>query len=90
MGLGFVIIGLLFSVILGDWNAAATISGVTAAICLGFSAVFSGALNSGDRNRANLATETDDNRKIRIGWSFKLFLVGIPNLIAVIIYLTKF
>jgi len=66
------------------------ISGLIAAMCLGFSAIFSGALNSGDKIRTNLATESDGNRKMRVGCSLKLFLVGLPNIIAVIIYLTKF
>lgn len=90
IGLGFaiVILGLLFSCIFGDIDIATKISGATVAICLGFGAIFSGLLGSGDRIRANYSTEDNEERKRRTRWISKLLLVGLPNLLAVIVYIT--
>jgi len=89
LGFAIVVIGLPFSCMFGDIDIAIKISGSAAVICLGLGAIFSGFLGSGDKIRANYATEDNEDRKRRTRWSSMFFLVGLPNLLAVIFYITK-
>ncbi|GAY76102.1 MULTISPECIES: DUF5316 domain-containing protein [Sporolactobacillus] len=62
----------------------ASIAAVIGIVCLLISALASGALVSGDRNRANFATEDKKSRNERTGMMSRLFLLGLPNFVAFI------
>lgn len=53
------------------------------------SAILSGALVSGDRIRANYATETAEDRANRHLWMIRFFLAGIPSAIVAIILIIQ-
>nr|WP_253264284.1 DUF5316 domain-containing protein [Brevibacillus sp. MCWH] len=67
----------------GYWNTFAVVGGAAWL----FSAVCSGALLSGDRIRANYATETAEDRKQRQKWAGRLFLFGLPFVVTAIFLL---
>jgi hypothetical protein len=64
----------------GYWNAFAVVGGAAWL----FGAVCSGALLSGDRIRANHATETAEDRKQRLKWAGRFFLIGLPFVVTAI------
>ncbi len=74
------ILGLLTSILFENSklaNNSLLIIGIGSMI---LAAIFSGALASGDRVRANYSDEQDFRE--RMSWSLKLFLFGIPSLLA--------
>lgn len=76
-----VIIGFITS----DWNLFMKITGFAAIVPLLLSGLLSGALVDGDRLRANFKTETKEDRLRRNKWTFKFFLISLPNLSLLII-----
>ncbi|MDG5787121.1 DUF5316 domain-containing protein [Evansella sp. AB-P1] len=60
-------------------------TGIVSILCLLLAGIFTGALNSGDRNRANWHSETKGNRKVRTGMAVTFSLIAIPNIIGAII-----
>ncbi|WP_421378023.1 DUF5316 domain-containing protein [Bacillus salacetis] len=87
IGLISSILGVLLSMIIWGLENAYYISAGIAVIFLGISIISSGAMVSGDRMRANFATESAEDRRARNGITFKSALIGLPNLgIAVLVY----
>lgn len=58
---------------------------VVSVIFIAIAILISGFSVSGDRMRANNASESRNDRKWRIGFSGKLVLIAIPNIIALCI-----
>lgn len=54
-------------------------------ICLAIAGILSGAFVSGDRIRANTATEEKEDRRQRQDWSIKIFMFGLPSFLAAIL-----
>ncbi|WP_164553396.1 DUF5316 domain-containing protein [Brevibacillus marinus] len=87
LGFSILLITAICSLVAHNLWITVTISGIIGVVCILLSAIFTGALTSGDRLRANHATETSEDRRIRVNWAFKLALVGLPNLVAAILIL---
>lgn len=87
VGILLAVVGVLVSSIIWGISKSYLIPGTIGVILIGLSMITSGALVSGDRMRANFATETAQDRKKRNSITFRLALVGLPNLaMAFLIY----
>ncbi|WP_018933803.1 DUF5316 family protein [Gracilibacillus lacisalsi] len=87
IGIIFAVIGVLLSIIIWGVDKAYVITGGIGIVFIGISMIFSGALLSGDRMRANYATESAKDRRTRNTVTFRAALIGITNLIiALLIY----
>jgi len=81
------IIGVSISMLLWGMERAYFISGIIGCALIVIAMIMSGSMVSGDRMRANLATETREHRDERNKFTANSFLMAIPNiLIAVIFY----
>ncbi len=80
IGLVIAISGLVVSLFLDNPNMAVNGLLMVGVVPMVLAAIFSGALGSGDRVRANYSDEQDFRQRMR--WSTNLFLFGIPNLLA--------
>ncbi|GGH81171.1 hypothetical protein GCM10007096_18660 [Pullulanibacillus pueri] len=60
----------------------AIVSGILIALC----AILSGTLASGDRMRANYATETREDRLNRDKFTTKCFFMAIPNILVTALF----
>jgi hypothetical protein len=78
-------IGALVSWLLWGFSQAYLIPGGLGALLIGLSMIFSGSLVSGDRMRANFATESKEDRDNRVTGTFRLFLLGLPNFVVAIV-----
>ena len=79
--------GLFMSMILWGMEKIFIIPGTVGCIFIVISMVFSGSLASGDRMRANLATETTEHRDERHKITINSLYIALPNIIvAVILY----
>lgn len=90
-GIGLSLIGILISIFLLGIDKAYLLTGSIGFIFIGISMVMSGSIVSGDRMRANFATESAEDRKERNRITLNSMLLGLPSvLIAVLLYyLTK-
>ncbi|UFJ41817.1 DUF5316 domain-containing protein [Brevibacillus humidisoli] len=86
-GVALVLLAALAAFLAGDISQMVRYTGIAGFACWGLAAIFSGALVSGDRMRANFATETTQDRRDRFRWSIRFFLIGLPNVAAVLIIL---
>lgn len=86
MGLGLLLLGVFISLITKNWGQGLKISGVLGLVSIIISAIISGALVSGDRVRANYATESSADSQQRRKLSLTLFLIGLPSMVTIIIY----
>jgi hypothetical protein len=87
IGLISSILGVLLSMIIWGMENAYFISAGIGLFFIGISVVSSGSMVSGDRMRANFATESAEDRRARNSITFKSALIGLPNLVvAVMIY----
>jgi hypothetical protein len=84
------IIALLF-LVLGIWtendDLFLLLSGGTGLACFLISALLSGALNDGDRIRANYWTESQQDLSQRIASMSRWFAFGIPNILVALLFL---
>jgi hypothetical protein len=81
------IITTIILVVFYDLNMAMKFTSGIGIISWLLAALLSGALNSGDRIRANFNTENQEERKTRIKITGRLLLFGVPNLcIAVVLF----
>ncbi|TEB04403.1 hypothetical protein Psch_04130 [Pelotomaculum schinkii] len=80
IGLVIAISGLVVSLFLDNPNMVVNGLLMVGVVPMVLAAIFSGALVSGDRVRANYSDEQDFRQRMR--WSTNLFLFGIPNLLA--------
>lgn len=88
LGIALSIVGFLISILIWGTEKAYYIPGGIGIIMIGLSMVFSGTMVSGDRMRANYATESTDDRNSRNKMIFTMIIFGAPNLVlAVILYL---
>ncbi|WP_425341204.1 DUF5316 domain-containing protein [Brevibacillus borstelensis] len=86
----FVVIFSIWAILVNNSFIIVQNSGIVGIICILLSAIFSNALNSGDRIRANHSSETKEDRQTRVRWSLKIALVGLPNVVAAIVAYTWF
>jgi hypothetical protein len=84
-GIVLVIIGVVVSTLSKNWRLIFDVSGMIGLGSWVLAGIFSGAFIGGDRIRANYHTEDKDNREQKTNWSTTLFLLGLPNIIAVVI-----
>lgn len=85
VGLVLLAVGLI-TAIFTNLNTGLQISAGIGLVLILLAAVFSGALVSGDRIRANYDDETAEDTKRRRVWSTNLFLAGLPGILAYIFY----
>ncbi|WP_042348519.1 DUF5316 domain-containing protein [Bacillus massiliigorillae] len=81
IGILLSVIGVLGSLVMWGIDKAYFISGGIGLFFIGISIVYSGSMVSGDRMRANFATESDEDRRKRNSVTFRTALIAIPNLI---------
>lgn len=74
-------IGVLISLVVWGIEKAYLITGGIGFFFIGISIIFSGSLVSGDRMRANFATESVEDRRKRNNVTFRSALIGIPNIV---------
>lgn len=87
LGIGLSIIGILISIILLGIDKAYWVPGNIGLIFIGISMLTSGTFISGDRMRANFASESAEGGKERNRITFNSMLIGLPSiLIAVLLY----
>lgn len=80
-------IGVSISILLWGMERAYFISGIIGCVLIVIAMIMSGSMVSGDRMRANLATETRKHRDERNKFTANSFLMAIPNiLITIILY----
>ncbi|WP_341299407.1 DUF5316 domain-containing protein [Lysinibacillus sp. FSL H8-0500] len=83
-------LGVVVSMLLWGVQQAYFLPGIVGFICLAVSMLLSGALVSGDRMRANFATETTAGRHERHRVMTRALLLAVPNLIIAIIAYTLY
>lgn len=82
------IIGVLLSIVVWGIERAYIITAGIGIIFIGLSIIISGSMVTGDRMSANFATESAIDRRDRINTTFRLGLIGVPNIIlAILCYL---
>ncbi|WP_208590952.1 DUF5316 family protein [Gracilibacillus suaedae] len=87
IGIILSVLGVVLSIILWGVDQAYMITGGIGIVFIGISMIFSGALLSGDRMRANYGTESTEDRRNRNTITIRTGLIGITNLIiALFIY----
>ncbi|WP_163581930.1 DUF5316 family protein [Gracilibacillus saliphilus] len=87
IGIILSVLGIVLSIILWGIDQAYMITGGIGIVFIGISMIFSGALLSGDRMRANYGTESTEDRKNRNTITIRTGVIGITNLIiALFIY----
>lgn len=86
-GVGLSLIGILISLIFWGIDQSYLVTGIIGFVFIGISMVMSGSMVSGDRMRANLATESAEGRKDRIRITTNSLLIGLPSVLtAVLLY----
>ena len=80
------LIGFLVSIIIWNIEMVTTINGGIGLFFIVISFIFSGVLVSGDRMRANFATESVEGRSLRYNISFRSALIAIPSLAVAILF----
>lgn len=84
VGCSLLLVSVIYSLAADNVIIAVKLSGTIGGIFILLSAIFTGSLASGDRIRANHATETPEDRRTRVNWAVNCALVGGPNLLAAI------
>jgi len=80
VGIGIFLIETLVALVFQDWSLLIDMSGLLGLLALFLAAVFSGAVNTGDRIRANYRAAAKEEHQERRRWSQALFIVGLINL----------
>jgi hypothetical protein len=90
-GIGLSLIGILISIFLWGIEKAYLVTGSIGFIFIGISMVMSGSIVSGDRMRANFATESAEDRKERNRITLNSMLLGLPSVLTAVLlyYLTN-
>ena len=87
LGIVLSIIGILISMFLWGIDKAYLVTGNIGLIFIGISMVMSGSMVSGDRMRANFATESAEDREGRNRTTLNSMLLGLPSILtAVLLY----
>lgn len=86
IGIGTIlsILGVICSILIWGMEEAHLLSGLLGGIFIVSAMLMSGAIASGDRMRANLATETKEDRNERNHLMNNALLLAIPNIIVAI------
>ncbi|HBT71557.1 MAG TPA: hypothetical protein DEB37_04585 [Lysinibacillus sp.] len=86
IGIGTIlsILGVVCSIFIWGTEQAHLLSGILGGVFIFVSIVMSGAIASGDRIRANLATETKEARNERNRMMTNASLLALPNIIVAI------
>ncbi|QSB09160.1 DUF5316 domain-containing protein [Lysinibacillus sp. FSL K6-0057] len=86
IGIGTIlsILGVICSILIWGKEEAHLLSGLLGGIFIVSAMLMSGAIASGDRMRANLATETKEDRNERNHLMNNALLLAIPNIIVAI------
>lgn len=79
LGIFLALIGVLASLVIWEIEMVSIITSGMGLFLIVLSFIFSGVLVSGDRMRANLATESVEDRQRRNTLSFRLALIAIPS-----------
>lgn len=88
--LGFIIMcsGIIIGMVLNNWMLTIKICGSIGLVCFGIVGVLNGSFVNGDRNRANYATDTVEDKLQKNKITNFAIAVGLPNIIlAVIVFL---
>jgi ABC-type Fe3+-siderophore transport system permease subunit len=80
----FVIVSIV-SYLVGGWELTRNVNIGIGVVSILLAAVFSGAFISGDRMRANHATQTSEDRTQKNKWTETLMIFSFPFLLAAII-----
>lgn len=88
IGCGWLVFSALIGVILANRALFMELIGFAGFGCWLLGAIYSGALLSGDRIRANAATETVEDRRVRNRRAWQFFLIGLPNVLTAILILS--
>ncbi|WP_026693871.1 DUF5316 domain-containing protein [Peribacillus kribbensis] len=75
------IIGVVVSLVIWGIDKAYLITGGLGMLFIVFSLLISGCMVSGDRMRANFATESAEDRHRRTSTTLRSLLIGLPNVI---------
>ena len=86
LGILLALVGVLASILIWDIEMVTTITGGIGLFFIVISFIFSGALVSGDRMRANLATESVEDRNQRNNVGFRSALIAIPSFAVTILF----
>ncbi|MCL1699553.1 DUF5316 domain-containing protein [Lysinibacillus sp. Bpr_S20] len=86
IGLFLSLCGVLISIILWGMEKSYLVSGTVGCIFIVISMIFSGAMVSGDRMRANFATETTDHRDERNKFTLNSLYIAIPNIVVAVLF----
>lgn len=89
-GIVLSLVGVIISFFIWGLSKTYIISGCIGLALIGICAIFSGSMLSGDRMRANYATETYEDRQNRDKFVTRFFLLGFPNLIVAIVLFALF
>ncbi|MFJ8460590.1 DUF5316 domain-containing protein [Lysinibacillus xylanilyticus] len=91
IGVFLSLFGVLISMIFWGMEKVYIVTGTVGCIFIGISMILSGSMVSGDRMRANFATETTDERDERNKITMNAFLIALPNIFVAILfyYLSK-
>ena len=82
LGIAFLLVFCIAALVVGDVQVVVNGSGGLGLVCFLVSALFSGALVSGDRMRANYGVEQEEDTKERMNWALVFFFIGLPNIAA--------
>lgn len=85
-GVLLALIGSLVSIIVWDIHMVSVITSGIGFFFIGVALITSGSMVSGDRMRANFATESNESREERQNISFYSILIGLPNIAVAILF----
>ncbi|MGE7693883.1 DUF5316 domain-containing protein [Lysinibacillus sp. NPDC094177] len=86
IGVFFSLCSVLISMILWGMEKIYLVSGTIGCIFIVISMIFSGSMASGDRMRANFATESIENRDERNKITINSLYIALPNLIVAVLF----
>ena len=86
LGILLSLVGVLASITIWDVEMVTTITGGIGLFFIIISFIYSGVLVSGDRMRANLATESVEDRNQKNNVSFRSALIAAPNFTVTILF----
>lgn len=78
--------GVLISMIIWGMEKIYLVSGTIGCIFIVISMIFSGSMVSGDRMRANFATETTEHRDERNKITLNSLYIALPNIIVAVVF----
>ena len=86
LGILLSLVGVIASIVIWDIEMVTTITGGIGLFFIVISFIFSGVLVSGDRMRANLATESVEDRRQKNNVSFRSVLIAVPSFAVAILF----